>query len=235
VISNEGASAVITFSSIEASDHTEAIKKTESSLLLYRDIMALRQLQRGYIAGFLSMQTDVSPVQLYAQIRRPYPILRRVQNVPIFETEGDIFSRIAAKAQKHPILRVYLSLYADSVAFSDTLISEISLETRLMKTWTLLETMATSEQGTKKQKVKALFMHYQTSTYPNYRGHKDQDLLDIAYNWRNVTVHCGGCGAATQPSDVRFCHDFQSEFEHILEDLNQSCRALLHAFAHSLP
>jgi hypothetical protein len=234
-IRDEGASAVVTFSSIEASDHIEAIEKTASSLLLCRDILALRQLQRGYVAGFLSMQTDVSPVQLYAQVHRPYPILRKVQNLPIFETEGDILARIADKAQRHPILRAYLSLYADAVAYSDTLVSDISLETRLMKTWTLLETMATSEQGTKKQKVKALFTHYQTSAYLNYRGHQGQDLLDIAYKWRNIIVHCGGCSAATQPGDIRFCQDFQPEFEHILEDLNQSCRGLLHAFAHSLP
>jgi hypothetical protein len=234
-IRDEGASAVITFSSIEASDHIEAIEKTESSLLLCRDIMALRQLQRGYVAGFLLMQTDISPVQLYAQVRHPYPILRKVRNLPIFETEGDIIARIAEKAQRHPILRVYLSLYADAVAYSDTLVSDISLETRLMKTWMLLEAMATSEQGTKKQKVKALFKHYQISTYPDYRNHKGQDLLDIAYKWRNIIVHGGGCSAATQPSDIRFCQAYQSEFDHILEDLNQSCRGLLHAFAHSLP
>ena len=234
-IRDEGASAVITFSSIEASNHVEAIGKTKSSLLLCRDVLALRQLQRGYVAGFLSMQTDVSPVHLYAQIRRPYPILRKVQNLPIVETEGDIFARIADKAQKHSTLRVYLSLYADAVAYSDTLVSDISLETRLMKTWTLLEAMATSEQGKKKQKVKSLFKRYQISTYPDYRNHKGQDLLDIAYKWRNIIVHCGGCSATARPSDVRFCHTFRSEFEHILEDLNQSCRGLLHAFAHSLP
>lgn len=234
-IRDGGASTVITFSSIEASDHIEAIEKTESSLLLCRDVLALRQLQRGYVAGFLSMQTDVSPVQLYAQVRPPYPIIRKVHNLPIFETEGDIVARIADKAAKHPILRTYLSLYADAVAYSDTLVSDISLETRLMKTWTLLETMAASEQGTKRQKVKALFTHYQTSAYPNYRGYQDQDLLDIAYKWRNIIVHCGGCSAATQLDDIRFCQDLQPEFEHILEDLNQSCRGLLHAFAHSLP
>jgi hypothetical protein len=234
-IRDEGASAVITFSSVEASDHIEAIEKTESSLLLCRDVLALRQLQRGYVAGFLSMQTDASPVQLFAQIRRPYPILRKVQNLPFFETESDIYGQIARKAQRHPILRVYLSLYADAVAHSDTLVSNISLETRLLKTWTLLEAMATSEQGTKKQMVKALFRRFQSSTYPNYKNYTGRDLLDIAYEWRNVIVHCGGCSAATQPGDIRFCQAFQSESGDILEDLNQSCRGLLHAFAHSLP
>jgi len=234
-IRDEGASAVITFSGMEASDHIEATEKTESALLLCRDVLALRQLQRGYVAGFLSMQTDVSPVQLFTQIRRPYPILRKVQNLPFFETESDIFSRIAGKAQKHPILRVYLSLYADAVAYSDTLISNISLETRLMKIWTLLEAMASSEQGTKKQKVKGLFKRFQTSTCPDYRNHPGQDLLDVAYKWRNIIVHCGGCSAATQPDDIQFCQAFQSEFERILEDLNQYCRGLLHAFAQSLP
>jgi hypothetical protein len=234
-IRDEGASAVITFTNINANDHIEAIKKTESSLLLYRDVLALRQLQRGHVAGFLSMQTDVSPVQLYAQIRHPYPILRKVQNLPIFETEDDIFARIVDKAQRHAVLRIYLSLYADAVSYSDTLITDISLETRLMKTWTLLEAMAESKPGTKKQKVKALFKHYETSTSPDYKNHKGLDLLDIAYKWRNIIVHCGGCSAAHQLDDTAFCQTFQSEFESILEDLNKSCWWLLHAFAHSLP
>jgi len=119
-------------------------------------------------------------------------------------------------------------------AYSDNLISDIGVETRLIKIWSLLEAMAISEKGTKKEQVKELFKHYQLSTYPDYQNHKGKDLLDIAYKWRNIVVHCGGCHAATKQSDIAFCQSFSSEFMRILEDLNQSCRFLINAFTNLL-
>jgi len=107
-------SVVITFANIQARNHNDAIKKSTDSFLLFRDILTFRQLQRGYIASYISIQNDISPVQLHALIHRPYPILRKVRNLPISETESDIISRFVDKTQRHPILRVYLSLYADS-------------------------------------------------------------------------------------------------------------------------
>jgi hypothetical protein len=235
-IKDDGASVVLTVTGLQASTHRDAILLTEEAVLMCRDILALRQLHRGYLAGFLSVQTDVSPVALFSFIRRPYSILRKIQNVPIGESESDIFGRLYEKAQKHPLLGVYLSLYGDTVAYSDTLVTDISLETRLLKTWSLLETMALSEPPRhKKSKVKSLFNRCQIGTHPDYNGHKGQDLLDVAYKWRNIIAHSGGCQAASSPNDQQFCQNFQPEFEKILEDLSQRCRDLLHAYANSLP
>jgi len=233
-IHSNGASTVFTFANLQALNSTEAINQTREAFLLYRDILAFRQLQRGSIAGFLVIQLDVSPVRLFASIRPPYPILRKVRNIPIFESEGDFISRIYAKAEKYPILKVYLSLYADSTAYSDSLLSDISYETRMMKIWSLLEAMAYSEVGSKKQKVKNLFRRYKLSTYPDYRNHKGKNLLDIAYKWRNIIVHCGGCSATTKQGDIEFCKIYSADFKKILEDLNQACRFLINAFVNSL-
>ncbi|HAW59558.1 MAG TPA: hypothetical protein DCX03_11220 [Bacteroidales bacterium] len=233
-IQKKGASVVITFSNLKASNHIEAIKNIERDLLLYRDVMAFRQLQRGLIAGFLSEQIDVNPVKFFAKIRTPYPILRKVRNLPFFETESAIVSRLIEKANHHPILKVYFSLYADATVYSDSLVSDIGMETRLVKIWFLLEAMAVSEKGSKKQKVKALFERYQLTTYPNYRNHIGLDLVDIAYKWRNIVVHCGGRSAATTKKDIAFCKNISSDFDNILEELSQSCRFLLNAFTNSL-
>lgn len=234
-VKESGATVVLNFLGVESENHIDAINETEDALLLCRDVIALRQMQRGTIAGFLAIQTDVSPFQLYSQVRHPYPILRKIQNIPIFDNESSILARLLNKAIKHPLLKIYLSLYADTLAYSDTLITDISIEARLLKTWSLLETMAYSESGTKKQKVKALFSRYSAPFFPNYHNHTGKDLLDIAYEWRNIIAHTGGCKTAVKNSDQIFCRDFQSDFLDILEDLSQSCRMLLHAFANSLP
>jgi hypothetical protein len=232
-IREDGSSAILTIEGIEATNHIEAIMSTEETLLLSRDILALRQLQRGLIAGFISIQTDVSPVSLYSQIRRPYPILRKVRNMP-FESESEIFSRLIQKAKGHSLLQVYLSLYADTLAYSDTLVTDVSLETRLIKTWSLLEAMALSESGFKKQKVKSLLKRYGIPMFPNYHDHLGQDLIDLAYKWRNVIAHCGGCKSATASKDKAFCQNFSTEFADILEDLSEVSRMLLHSYANSI-
>ena len=234
-IKSDGASVVIMLEGVEAADSVEAIKTTESALLLCRDIIALRQKQRGNIAGFLVMQTDVTPPKLFSKVRRPYPVLHKVMNLPIGESEQDIFIRVLQKADATPQLAVYLSLYADTLSYSDTLVTDLSLETRLLKTWAFLEAMAISEPGNKKQKVKSLFQRYQLSLYENYHNHPNKDLLDIAYNWRNVIAHSGGCKTAVKPADIQFCQDFKFDFNAILDDLSECCRSLLHMYANSLP
>jgi len=235
-IRREGSCIVIKVARLQGADHHDAIAATQEPIMRCRDILALRQLQRGQIAAFLSVRTDVSPVELYAEFRRPYAILRRVRNIPTGLSEQSIFGSLYSKAANHPLLRVYLSLYADTVAHSDTLVTDISIETRLMKTWSLLETMALGEEPShKKEKVRALFQRYSLATHANYRGHTGKDLLDVAYTWRNAIAHSGGCQAATDAATIQFCRDFSSEFEQILEDLSQDCCFLLHAYASSLP
>ncbi len=233
-IRKDGSSVILTVEGIEAPNHVEAIKSTKEILLLSRDILALRQFQRGFIAGFLSVQIDVSPVSLYSQVRHPYPILRKVHNIP-FESESNIFGRFLQKARKDPLLQVYLSLFADTLAYSDTLVIGMNLETRLVKIWSLLETMALEEpKEYKKQKVKSLLTRYRVSLFPDYHSHTGKDLIDIAYDWRNIIAHCGGCKSATKPKDIAFCKKFSAEFDDVLEDLSQISRRVLHVYADSL-
>jgi len=230
-ISDQGSSVVVAIHGISANDHLGAIRSTEDILLLTRDAMALRQLQRGTIAGFLSIRNDTSPPNLYVHVRRPYPILRKVHNLPIGEGDSEILSNLVKQAKEDSLLRTYLRLFADSVSYSDTLIDEPALETRLFKTWALLEAMAADEPGRKKAKVKSLFARYEISRMPGYKGHEDLDLLDIAYKWRNIVVHNGSCRAANRKSDKDFCSRFSQHFEEIVEDLSRSCRFLIHAYA----
>ena len=155
-------------------------------------------------------------------------------NLPIGETEADVFSRILEKAQTHPQLAVYLSLYADSLSYADTYVTDISIETRLLKTWYLLETMALREGGGKKQKVKALFARFSLHVETDYQGHQGYDLIDIAYGWRNVIAHSGGCQAAVVPRDIRFCRQFGQGLHQLVHDLSECTAFLLYAYVDSL-
>jgi hypothetical protein len=234
-VRESGASVVVTFKGVVAANHIDAIKTTEARLRMCRDILALRQLQRGTISGFLVVQEDATAVRLFSEVRRPYPILRKVHNLPL-ENEGEIFLGLYLKSERYPLLKVYLSLYADALSNADTLITELSTETRLLRLWTLLEAMAFSERGSnKKEKVRALFNRYRVSKIPNYRNHSGRDLLDIAYEWRNVIAHAGGCRGTIKANDVRFCKEFHSLFDEILEDLSSSSRMLVYLYANSLP
>jgi hypothetical protein len=235
VIQGKGASLVARISQVEANDYIQAINETEELILSVRDLVSLRQLQRGVVAGFLVVQTDVFPVRLHSYVRPPFAAMRKVHNLPIFESESDITARIFRKVQKHSLLRVYLALFADTVAYSDTLVTILDQETRLLKTWSLLETMASSEKGSKKQKVRALFERYEMSTFPDYDNAFDWDLLDIAYKWRNIIVHCGSCEAATRSSDIEFREKYRDILPKLLKDINQACRTLIHAYANALP
>ncbi len=232
-ISQEGASTILIVRDIVAVDCKEAIRSTEEPLLLLRDILTTRQLQRGHVAGFFTMQTDVNPYQLYYTPRRPYPLLKRITHLPIYEgQEADIFTYLARAATKSPLFRVYLSLYADTTALSDSIVTEIGQETRLFKLWSLLEAMAQSESGTKKAKVKALFHRYKVDLHPNYLSH-GRDLIDLVYDWRNIVAHCGSSNAVTDPKDLLFCQTYKSEFSQMIDDFDWQVRFLLESFANS--
>jgi len=234
-ISEDGAATVIQFRDVRAKDQIEAIRKTEETLLLIRDILAFRQLQRGTIAGFLTVQNNVTPPQLYAQPRRPYPILRRVINLPTGASETDIFTELYEAGKRNGLLRVYLGLYAESVAYSDTLIGTATLEARLVQTWALLETMAAGEEGNyRKEKVLNLFKRYSIDIMKDYKGEKEQSLIDIAYKWRNIIVHAGGCESATARRDRTFCEKYAAVLGEIVEDLSHACRFLIQRYAASL-
>lgn len=229
-----GASAVIEIGDVVADNPQAAIQSTEAAVMLVRDVLAFRQYVRGTVSGFMSMRTDTSPVELYSALRPP-AVVRKVYNLPMFESEGEIQTQLYGKAKSDPALRAYLSLFADTVAFADTMTTDIELETQVLKTWALLETLADQEKGSKKQKVKALFDRYSVSTHPNFHNERGKDLIDVAYKWRNIIAHCGSCKAATTPDDVAFCEQFGPYLDEMLRELRSVCQALISQYALALP
>lgn len=224
----EGASTIVIFRDLEAKNEEAAILLTEDSLLLFRDILAMRQQQRGNIAGFLTIQKDRDPYKLYYHPRRPYAILRKITHLPIYsDQESDIFINLTTKAMHSPLFRVYLALYADTTAYSDSMVTEISIETRLLKLWSLLEALAHAENAKrKKEKVRILIERNNLDLFPNYNDF-GEDLIDIVYKWRNIIAHDGGCNAATSESDKKFCQDVSEVHKQILDDFDWLVRSLL--------
>ncbi len=78
-------------------------------------------------------------------------------------------------------LDLYLTLFSDSM-------SENNVDFKIVKLWTILETMAVSykERG-KEQKVRALLKEYQMGV----KKYDDYDLIKLVYMHRNAMVHEG--------------------------------------------
>jgi hypothetical protein len=233
-VKRKGASAVLTLSAVEADSHWQAIERAEASLRMYRDVLALAKYQRGLLSGFLSIRVDVHPPHFYTFIRPPYPVLQKTYN--LIPTEERVCRSLLEKSQRHPLLAVYLALYADAVSFSDNVITDTELQTRLLKLWTLLETMALEEEPHyKREKVEALFHRYPAFIHPGYTDYVEGDVIQIAYEWRNIIVHSGGCGSVKKDRDRKFCVEHQSDFARIVQLLTWACRDLLVLHADSLP
>lgn len=87
---------------------------------------------------------------------------------------------VTSQIGKDERLNLFLTLFSDAV-------SEKNLDFKIVKFWTVLETMAVSFNGTKEEKVRALFADYQISV-PKYQNF---DLIKLAYKHRNAVVHEG--------------------------------------------
>jgi len=87
---------------------------------------------------------------------------------------------VTSQTEKDERLNLFLTLFSDAT-------SEHNLDFKIVKLWTILETMAASFKGTNEEKVRALLADYQISIpkYPNF------DLIKLAYKHRNAMVHEG--------------------------------------------
>ena len=87
---------------------------------------------------------------------------------------------VTSQTEKDERLNLFLTLFSDAT-------SEHNLDFKIVKLWTILETMAVSFRGTNEEKVRALLADYQIGIpkYPNF------DLIKLAYMHRNAMVHEG--------------------------------------------
>lgn len=87
---------------------------------------------------------------------------------------------ITSRTEKDEKLNLFLTLFSDAT-------SESNLDFKIVKLWTILETMAAAYKGAKEQKVRELLTDYQIGIqmYDNY------DLIKLAYKHRNAIVHEG--------------------------------------------
>lgn len=87
---------------------------------------------------------------------------------------------VTSQIGKDERLNLFLTLFSDAV-------SEKKLDFKIVKLWTILETMAASYKGIKEKKVRALLADYQINI-PKYQNF---DLIKLAYQHRNAVVHEG--------------------------------------------
>jgi hypothetical protein len=87
---------------------------------------------------------------------------------------------ISERIEKDEKFNLYLTLYSDAT-------SENKLDFKIVKLWTILETMAASFLGTKEQKVRNLLLDYEIGI----RQVESYDLIKLAYMHRNAVVHEG--------------------------------------------
>lgn len=89
-------------------------------------------------------------------------------------------SYVTSQIGKDERLNLFLTLFSDAV-------SEKNLDFKIIKLWTVLETMAISFKGSNEKKVRALFAKYQIGV-PKYQNF---DLIKLAYKHRCAMVHEG--------------------------------------------
>jgi hypothetical protein len=87
---------------------------------------------------------------------------------------------VTSQTEKDERLDLFLTLFSDAT-------SEQNLDFKIVKLWTILETMAFSFKGRKEEKVRALLADFQINIkkYPKF------DLIKLAYMHRNAIVHEG--------------------------------------------
>jgi len=87
---------------------------------------------------------------------------------------------VTTQTGKDEKLNLLLTLFSDAT-------SEKNMDFKIVKLWTILETMAASFRGTKEQKVREFLADYQIGI----QKYQDFDLIKLAYMHRNAMVHEG--------------------------------------------
>lgn len=87
---------------------------------------------------------------------------------------------VTLQTEKDERLNLFLTLFSDAV-------SENNVDFKIVKLWTILETIAAPFKGAKEQKVRALLADYQIGV----KKYRNFDLIKLAYMHRNAVVHEG--------------------------------------------
>jgi hypothetical protein len=142
------------------------------------------------------------------------------------------YARYATQmAERDQKLSLYLSLYADAI-------SEDNPDFKIVKLWTLLETMAYPFKDIEKQKeprVKKLFEHYEMNVESDKYG-IGNDLLHAAYMHRNAIVHEGTANPALVSDKFEpIIQISASRLPEIANDLEETINFLIHLYLKKLP
>lgn len=168
--------SVLELRDIEAADHVEALRLALDRAQTIFDFVAWYQMQAPEIFGYAILVDGQIGIQVFAPItRETYHLTDNVQRFANYCTKQMVTD---------DRLKLYISLFNDADRERNPLF-------RFVKFWTQLEAMALqyAKGKSKKEKVRALFEHFQISTgEKTYDGH---DYLDIAYKVRNRVAHEG--------------------------------------------
>ncbi len=224
-----GSTVVVSSLNIEAHSRKEAIESTRDTVIVVRETLALRQYTRGTIAGFYVVQTDRNPPENYVESRTQS--IRRVYQLGPGDERLILGALVSESMAKNGLLRQYISLFADAISSGDALLTTMTQETRLMKMWTLLETMAVKFSGHKIERVSSLYDDFQIAVRRDYRGVSGKNHLEIAYALRNVVVHSGGCDVASNSTDVDVCKAYASMLPSLVSDLTSDISFMIYLYA----
>lgn len=118
---------------------------------------------------------------------------------------------VTSQAEKDEKLNLFLTLFSDAI-------SESNLDFRIVKLWTILETMAASFKGTKEQKVRALLADY----HIGIQNYQNFDLIKLVYMHRNAVVHEGTSDPGVASSRyARFLSISSGNIAKIVSDLQE--------------
>lgn len=118
---------------------------------------------------------------------------------------------VTLQTKKDERLNLFLTLFSDAV-------SENNLDFKIVKLWTILETMAASFEGIKEQRVRALLADYQIGI----QNYQNFDLIKLAYKHRNAVVHEGTSDPEVASSQyTRFLSVSNTNIAKIVNDLQE--------------
>jgi hypothetical protein len=231
---------VVSFLNLEGNDRREAMLSTRGTVMAIQDALALVQLTRGELGGFYVVRTDCDPMECYVEPRPPST--RRIYKLGPGQEEDIIWAAIE-EALSDPLVAIYLSLYADIVRSDDGLRPQMTLEAKLTKVWTLLETMANllprhvqrnpprGATGDKDvDKVAALYCKYEMGIGDITSDDGPLSILQVAYKLRGVFVHSGSCQVATRQEDRRRCERWGGKLPEIVDALESDCGRLIQSY-----
>ena len=127
---------------------------------------------------------------------------------------------ISTRIEKDEKFDLYITLFSEAV-------SEDNLDFKIVKLWTILETMAFSFKGGKEQKVRAMLGDYQIGIqqYENY------DLIKLVYKHRNAIIHEGTTDPNLASSEYSmYLTESTKNLKKIINDLQELINFLIRLY-----